>query len=35
MENTRFCSGQVKWVWKPTRLYTLPIALSRRSCTTA
>ena len=27
--------GQVKWVWKPTRLYTLPIALSRRSCTTA
>ena len=35
MENTRFCSPNFRWVWQPTRLYSVPFALSRRSCRTA
>ncbi len=25
MENTRRCSGNFRWVWKPTRLYTVSV----------
>ena len=35
MRNTRFCSPQVRFVWKPTRLYALRSAFSGRSWTTA
>ena len=34
IENTRFCSGNFKLVWKPTKLNMVPSAFSsRRSCT--
>ena len=34
-EKIRFCSGQVRRVWKPTRFHAVPATSSRRSCTTA
>ena len=30
-ENTRLCSGKVRCVWNPTRLYMVPSAFSLRS----
>ena len=35
MENTRLCSGNLRFVWKPTKLYRVFSRFSCRSCTTA
>ena len=34
-ENTLFCSLNLRFVWKPTKLNKLPLVFSRLSCKTA